>query len=142
MLQSNLNDEGCVSSAILVVTGSSLDPDFIDGLMELKSDQSWKKDDQKIYSSGRIHTFVDGGWKKLLPESLNQLPILKQVEYWANQLKSKEHAFQEIAKLGYRADIDCFLTNEKGIDFELPPDLLLQLAKNNIGLSFKISFYQ
>jgi hypothetical protein len=72
-----------ISSVTLVFLGESLDPTIVSAKLGIDPHESWMTGQPKRVGK-ELHQW--GGWKRNLPEGLNNATVEEQMSYWIEEL--------------------------------------------------------
>jgi hypothetical protein len=141
-MTSTTNDQPeYLSSATLMVLGTSLRPHEVSALLRMRASEAWARGEPKlIRGKGMGDTFHDwGGWKKTLPPAQRARSLPQQLRYWARSLTDKAGALSQLAALGYRCELNCFVGTSSTATLVLPPDL--QRTIGDLGLTLSLNVF-
>lgn len=81
-------------------------------------------------------------WKRGLTSKQHRFDIVKQLEFWIENLYPVRSAFQEFKDLGYWSVIDCQISSTErqlpSIQFRLTKEMQLKLSKLCLDIDFTI----
>lgn len=140
---SSLNTTTC-----LLICGENIDAHLISERLKLSSTTVTRKGEVILPSvadsSSRTYDSRLGldCWKRGLTSKQHRFDIVKQLEFWIENLYPVRSAFQDFQKLGYWSVIDCQISSNDqkipSIQFRLAQEMQLKLSKLCLDIDFTI----
>jgi len=130
-----------VASVSLLISGRSFDPVAISQALKLRPTQQWRRGELK--RSGKI-TFetkrLDSGWKRLLPRTIRDAPIERQLRKWVRTLRDRKRILHQFVAEGHHCRLVWFATADATVSVVVPSSLQAELAA--LGLDWEISMFK
>lgn len=136
------------TTTCLLICGDNLDPNLITEKLKLSPTAVTRKDQvilpSPIYGALRTYDTRLGldCWKRGLTTKQHKFDIVKQLEFWIENLYPVRSAFQEFKNLGYWSVIDCQISSTDSqlpsIQFRLNKEMQLKLSMICVDLDFTI----
>lgn len=125
-------------STTLVITGDKLDPDKVTKLLKLIPNQSWKKNQKRVFSSGNEYIYKWGGWKLFISDEKRELYLEEQLKRWYKLLKLKRKQLYYLANQGYWVCLDCYISTDATASICFDLKLQRKMIKLGVDLTFNI----
>jgi len=127
------------SSVTLLITGENLDPNVVTDKLSLTANQSWKKGEKRIFSSGREYIYPWGGWKRFAQEQEASFLLEEQLEAWLNVLSQKATEIEFIKSLGASVTLDCYISVSNAATTQIKVEILTKLG--NLGIAVALNIF-
>jgi hypothetical protein len=129
-----------VGSALLIITGTSLDPGQVTRLIRMRPSQYWRRGE--IKRVGRLtfsSTHNEGGWKAHAPASVRNRPIEVQLKWWVKRLTSVASNIRRLRTQGNYCRLSWFIATHATASLVIPSSLQVALAK--LHLDWEVSVH-